>query len=121
MPCRRAHSFKPRHRTRTKQLRIQTKRLPSQTKRSSMMRVWSQAAILLVLIPVLGQAQTGFVRNSFISPYKVKPVPPVNLQNSQRIFDLLRAGQLYLSLADAITLALENNLDLDRKSTRLNS
>jgi outer membrane protein len=78
-----------------------------------MIRLWPQAAILLVVIPVLGEAQTGFVRNSFISPYKVKPVPPVNLQNSQRIFDLLRAGQLYLSLADAIALALENNLDID--------
>lgn len=78
-----------------------------------MTRLWTQAAILLVVIPVLGEAQTGFVRNSFISPYQVKPVPPVNLQNSQRIFDLLRAGQLYLSLADAIALALENNLDIE--------
>jgi outer membrane protein len=77
------------------------------------MRCWSQAAILLVLIPVLGESQSGFVRNSFISPYEVKPVPAVNLQNSQRIFDLLRAGQLYLSLADAIALALENNLDIE--------
>src|SRR6202035_2234532 len=60
-----------------------------------------------------GDSQTGFLRNSFISPYEVKPVPAVNLQNSQRIFDLLRAGQLYLSLADAIALALENNLDIE--------
>ena len=77
------------------------------------MSCWSRAAVLLVVIPVLGEAQTGFVRNSFISPYQVKPVPGVNLQNSQRIFDLMRAGQLYLSLADAIALALENNLDID--------
>jgi outer membrane protein len=77
------------------------------------MSCWSRAAVLLVVIPVLGEAQTGFVRNSFISPYQVKPAPPVNLQNSQRIFDLMRAGQLYLSLADAIALALENNLDID--------
>ena len=77
------------------------------------MRCWSQAAVLLVVIPVLGEAQTGFVRNSFISPYEAKPVPPVNLQNSERIFDLMRAGQLYLSLADAIALALENNLDIE--------
>jgi outer membrane protein len=77
------------------------------------MSCWSRAAVLLVVIPVLGEAQTGFVRNSFISPYQVKSAPPVNLQNSQRIFDLMRAGQLYLSLADAIALALENNLDID--------
>jgi hypothetical protein len=46
-------------------------------------------------------------------PYEVKPVPQVNFQNSQRIFDLMRAGQLYLSFTDAIALALENNLDID--------
>src|SRR3984893_12700680 len=77
------------------------------------MKCWSQAAVLLVVIPVLGEAQTGFVRNSFIRPYEAKPVPQVNLHNSQRIFDLIRAGQLYLSLADAIVLALENNLDIE--------
>jgi outer membrane protein TolC len=37
----------------------------------------------------------------------------VNFQNSNRIFDLMRAGQMYLSLADAIALALENNLDIE--------
>jgi outer membrane protein TolC len=77
------------------------------------MKLWSQAAILLLFIPLLGEAQTGFVRNTFIRPYEAKPVPPVNFQNSQRIFELMRAGQLYLSLADAIALALENNLDID--------
>src|ERR1700720_3579402 len=46
-------------------------------------------------------------------PYKAKEVSPVNFQNSQRIFDLMRAGQLYLSLDDAIALALENNLDIE--------
>jgi outer membrane protein TolC len=75
--------------------------------------MWSQAAVLLLVIPVIGEAQTGFVRNSFLNPYQAKPVAPVTFQNSQRIFDLLRAGQLYLSLADAIALALENNLDID--------
>jgi outer membrane protein len=73
----------------------------------------SQAAILLVVLPVLGQAPTGVVRNSFIRPYQTQPLAPVNFQNSMRIFDLMRAGQLYLSLADAIALALENNLDIE--------
>jgi outer membrane protein len=77
------------------------------------MRYWSQAAVLLVVIPVLGEAQARFVRNSIIGPYSAKPVPSVNFQNSERIFDLMRAGQLYLSLADAIALALENNLDIE--------
>jgi outer membrane protein len=77
------------------------------------MRGWSQAAVLAVLLAVLGEAQTSFVRNSFISPYKAKPVPAESFQNSERIFELMRAGQLYLSLADAIALALENNLDIE--------
>jgi len=45
----------------------------------------------------------------------------VSFQNSNRIFELTRAGQLYLSLSDAITLAPENNLDvqLERYLPRL--
>src|SRR5713101_2977406 len=46
-------------------------------------------------------------------PYRHREVSPVNMQNSQRIFDLMRAGQLYLSLDDTIALALENNLDIE--------
>jgi outer membrane protein len=76
------------------------------------MRCWPQA-VLLVFLGSLGEAQTSFVRNSIIRPYEQTPVPPVNLQNSDRIFDLMRAGQIYLSLADAIALALENNLDIE--------
>ncbi|MEI9974082.1 MAG: hypothetical protein WDO73_19735 [Ignavibacteriota bacterium] len=38
---------------------------------------------------------------------------PVNLQNSARVHDLLRAGNLYLSLQDALALAIENNLDIE--------
>lgn len=44
--------------------------------------------------------------------YRGKVVPPPNLSNSPRISSLIRDGKLYLSLRDAIDLALENNLDL---------
>src|ERR1700688_5038901 len=84
-----------------------------QAKRIDVMRCLSRAAVLLAVIPVLGEAQTGFVPNSILRPYEMKPVSPVNFQNSDRIFDLVRAGQMYLSLADAIALALENNLDIE--------
>jgi len=77
------------------------------------MRHWWQVWVVSLLLPALGQAQTDFLRRSFISPYEAKPVQPENFQNSERIFDLMRAGQLYLSLADAIALALENNLDIE--------
>jgi outer membrane protein TolC len=39
-------------------------------------------------------------------------VPVANLANSARIDQLIRDGKLYLSLDDAIQLALENNLDI---------
>ena len=77
------------------------------------MRRWSQAAVLSVLLPVLEKRRRVSCENSFVSPYEAKPVQPVNFQNSERIFELMRAGQLYLSLADAIALALENNLDIE--------
>ncbi len=39
-------------------------------------------------------------------------VPQASLLNSPRIDELIRDGKLYLSLDDAILLALENNLDI---------
>src|SRR5438128_83190 len=47
-----------------------------------------------------------------IGPYMPRHVPPPKMINSPRTSDLLREGKLYLSLNDAIALALENNLDL---------
>src|SRR5260370_26456396 len=44
--------------------------------------------------------------------YHSPAVAQVELGNSSRIEALLRAGNLYLSLQDAIDLALENNLDI---------
>ncbi|HUB19773.1 MAG TPA: hypothetical protein VL990_14120, partial [Acidobacteriaceae bacterium] len=47
-----------------------------------------------------------------LSPYRPSFVPPVDLHNSPRLENLIRDGKLYLSLQDAIALAIENNLDL---------
>jgi outer membrane protein TolC len=47
-----------------------------------------------------------------ISPYMGDSVPEPVLTNSPRLDRLIRDGKLYLSLKDAIDLALENNLDL---------
>jgi outer membrane protein TolC len=47
-----------------------------------------------------------------IKPYEPSTVPPVDLTNSPRLQNLIRDGKLYLSLRDAIALALENNLDI---------
>src|SRR5579862_872177 len=45
--------------------------------------------------------------------YQPTSVPPVNLQNSDHLHSLIRAGRLYLTVQDAIALAIENNLDLE--------
>jgi outer membrane protein TolC len=47
-----------------------------------------------------------------LNAYESERVPEPVLVNSPRLDQLIRNGQLYLSLKDAIDLALENNLDL---------
>jgi outer membrane protein TolC len=47
-----------------------------------------------------------------IGPYVGRDVPPPKLANTARIDQLLREGKLYLSMNDAVALALENNLDI---------
>ncbi len=49
----------------------------------------------------------------FTRKYTMHELPPINLTNSPRLESLVRAGRVYLSLQDAIALALENNLDID--------
>ena len=44
--------------------------------------------------------------------YEPKNYPEPRLSNTPRLDDLLRGGKIYLSLADAVTLALENNYDI---------
>jgi outer membrane protein len=49
---------------------------------------------------------------SLLAPYKARHVPEPNLTNTARLEQLLRNGKIYLSMDDAVALALENNLDL---------
>jgi outer membrane protein TolC len=46
------------------------------------------------------------------APYTVTNVPEGRLGNTPRLDQLLRDGKIYLSLSDAVTLALENNYDI---------
>ncbi len=46
-------------------------------------------------------------------------VPTPNWNNTSRYADLLKAGQLYLSLRDAIAIAVENNLDVETQRYNL--
>jgi outer membrane protein TolC len=47
-----------------------------------------------------------------IAPYESTAINPPNVFNSPRLADLLRNGKIYLSLSDAVMLALENNFDI---------
>ncbi len=47
-----------------------------------------------------------------IAPYLATPIDSPKIFNSPRLNDLLRNGKIYLSLSDAIMLALENNFDI---------
>jgi outer membrane protein TolC len=61
--------------------------------------------------PVPDERPGGFL-GKIQTPYRAKEVAPINVSNTNRLEQLLRAGNLYLSLQDTIALALENNLDI---------
>ena len=48
----------------------------------------------------------------FVSPYKPVKIPEPMLTNVPRVDQLIQNGKLMLSLEDAISLALQNNLDI---------
>ncbi len=83
----------------------------------------SSAATPLSLAQELQQAQRSFApQRPFYVPmphsynpfsrYRPSTAPPLNLTNSPRLENLIRDGKIYLSLRDAIAVAIENNLDL---------
>ncbi len=55
-----------------------------------------------------------------LAPYLPMTVPRGNFMNAPRLKDLLRDGKIYLSLSDAIVLALENNYDIAIQRYNLN-
>jgi outer membrane protein len=72
------------------------------------------ASMMLFQSPGLLADDAGSLRwKRLTEPYRERPIAPVDLDNSPRIRQLLRAGNIYLSLSDAIALAIENNLDIE--------
>ena len=55
-----------------------------------------------------------------LQPYTARPLVQPNLGNSARIDSLMHDGKIYLSIDDAVALALENNLDLEIARYNLN-
>ncbi|MFY9791145.1 MAG: TolC family protein [Candidatus Sulfotelmatobacter sp.] len=63
-------------------------------------------------LPVLNYSQPVSHFPNPVGPYIPRQVAPPNLANTARIDSLMHDGKLYLSLNDAIALAIENNLDV---------
>jgi len=63
-------------------------------------------------LPVMNYAKPVSHFPNPIGPYTARHLAPPNLSNTARIDQLMHDGKLYLSLNDAIALALENNLDI---------
>ena len=63
-------------------------------------------------LPVLNYSQPVSHFPNPIGPYAARHLAAPNLANTARIDGLMHDGKLYLSLNDAIALALENNLDI---------
>jgi len=63
-------------------------------------------------LPLLNYSQPVSHFPNPIGPYQPRHLAAPNLANTARIDSLMRDGKLYLSLNDAIALALENNLDV---------
>ena len=55
-----------------------------------------------------------------LAPYQAEEVQPPALTNTPRIDQLMRDGQIMLSMNDAVTLALENNFDIAISRFNLN-
>jgi len=63
-------------------------------------------------LPVLNYAKPVSHFPNPLAPYTSRRLAPPNLANTGRIDGLMHDGKLYLSLNDAVALALENNLDI---------
>jgi outer membrane protein len=74
-------------------------------------------AILLTALVATAQNLVDYSKPAshfpyFVGPYLAHQVPPPSFGNTPRVETLLKNGKLRLSLPDAVTLAIENNLDL---------
>lgn len=79
-------------------------------------RVRQQAAALLCLASLAYAQDIAPIRPQapiLIRPYLPVTIPPIRLTNSDLLRELVRAGMLYLTVQDTITLVLENNIDIE--------
>ena len=85
--------------------------------------VFAVLCSLVLLLPEACLGQSGAAQQSGRQPvqsmgwiwqkYQFREEAQASFSNSSRLDALIRAGNVYLSLQDAIALALENNLDIE--------
>jgi outer membrane protein TolC len=86
---------------------------------ASAVKTPARVLLILLLITTLCTAQNQPIlieRPTLPIPFRSyvpQYAPPIRLSNSQRLHSLIRGGNLYLSVRDALALAIENNLNLE--------
>ncbi len=88
------------------------------------MKAQSQKAFAVACVSVQFCSMSLHAQDQFLGPetsrgpaivrtYTAPVVPPVRLMSSPRLHQLIRSGVLYLTVQDALALAVENNLALE--------
>ena len=97
-------------------------RKPIQSRDQRLLLSRDRQGAVVRLFPVLFLGAISFAQQPFVArpespliwrPYRPAAVASSRMVNSDRLHSLIRAGRLYLTLQDAIGLAIENNLDLE--------
>lgn len=75
------------------------------------------AAFSCLASQLIAQAPQQFVEGPhgpiLIRSYEPSRLAPLEMKNSNRLQSLIRGGKLYLTVQDALAVAIENNLDLE--------
>lgn len=74
-----------------------------------MKRIIAVVLCSLLLAPAGYPAELDWLTNAYVE-HRARPV---DLSNTPLIHQLLRSGNIYLSMSDAIALAIQNNLDIE--------
>jgi outer membrane protein TolC len=76
---------------------------------ASGLALWAQQSEVSIDVPPQNKYTYWFLKPFHLEK---RTVPAIKLNNSPRLEQLVRSGNLYLSAQDVIALALENNLDI---------
>jgi outer membrane protein len=87
------------------------------------LKQWMAVGLCGLLTGPLGWSQQGLAAiphgGGIFGSYSAPIIPDARLGNSNRFRSLIQGGKLYLTAQDAISLALENNIDIE--SSRYNA